>query len=928
MKETIKQTKNKRKNYSIMLFCLFGIMILFMSSLNIPVIAWSTEDIIVWDDYQVDVTSGTGDFYSWNTTEGEDGIIKVYSVNGSTKSLYQFVDYPVTSQPDTTIISLDYDMYTTVTGIKFWFSFNIRGAEGSDWSKLQYDFYQDSTLKVRLQLIADTTNIRIRFLNANDTWINLQDTSLYQLTWYTRCIKITYHSGSAYGDLLNYSILDHNYNLINSTIETLAQWQGYFDWINEVNISSYQNGDTYTKDLLSYTGNFEFDQTGYIVEGEVLTNLYFEIHDLETSEQLDVYGYSFIGAEYPPYIRTKIHSDLWGGDYSPTSYFGDTITLENLDLPPSGSWHWFNFTGISGYAGGSTKVYQNSTNYLFIYPTQTFTIYITDVVIPDSDYSNCKTCQGGLLTYPTELCTDKDSYVQGESINFRYKTPTMAQLKSVPFTPWNYYYLWIYNINNLHWLWGTTDGGQSQENWQTSNYNTIGLDGIYHTLQWNYNATGESGYKTVTGGIDEYKAYVGHAQGGLFGFDSILCGDLQFHIIGGIFNPSGNITSVSPSSPELGQRTQITFDVNNHGYMSSRNLLAPLDTELTITTFAKFSGSRQVNYTFWDFGEYLITLYVSDGFDYTAVDTETVSITTLNGSYGGFGYDVEFLTCEPARVIAGFDTLFVNYRSLSSNGYILVNDSRGQQTPYSTKVGIKTGVLNISIPNYAEIGKWNITLFGNSTLYSSFQVVAEENNWVEFYKNIFYDDEQFYIELKHDRKIKVVFYKDDVAYGRDWFLDIGILTAGIFPVPVDIAYPEIGEWKVQIIQVNDFIKKQLLAEDTCTVKQRPPDTEITVDDDIAGYLSNIDEFYKGLIGIFIVLLCTFMPFIAIRKLGEHGVNFKVDIPPMLYTICCGVGGVVALILGVWVIEYTFFICVMAGFGTFALYLMGKRGNGE
>lgn len=105
------------------------------------------------------------------------------------------------------------------------------------------------------------------------------------------------------------------------------------------------------------------------------------------------------------------------------------------------------------------------------------------------------------------------------------------------------------------------------------------------------------------------------------------------------------------------------------------------------------------------------------------------------------------------------------------------------------------------------------------------------------------------------------------------------------------------------------------------------DPEGLTGDPLHDYLVGIDPFWKGIIGLFVVLLCTFMPFIAMRKLADAGVKFNIDIPPMLYTICCGVGAIITLIFQLWAIEYVFFICVMAGVGTLILYFIGQRNNG-
>lgn len=107
-----------------------------------------------------------------------------------------------------------------------------------------------------------------------------------------------------------------------------------------------------------------------------------------------------------------------------------------------------------------------------------------------------------------------------------------------------------------------------------------------------------------------------------------------------------------------------------------------------------------------------------------------------------------------------------------------------------------------------------------------------------------------------------------------------------------------------------------------------PDVDIPLTGDpLTDYLITVPSFWKGIIGLAVVLLFTFSPLIAVRKLGDAGIKFKVDIPAPLYTICCGIGAVITLIFQLWSIEYVFFICVMAAVGTLALYFIGQRNNG-
>jgi hypothetical protein len=510
-----------------------------------------------------------------------------------------------------------------------------------------------------------------------------------------------------------------------------------------------------------------------------------------------------------------LESDLWFGEYNPNGY-PETIDLDINFV--DGSYHFINISGMRGPVNGVSRSFNDYSNRIQMFDGQTYNLFITDSD-PFEGYSNCKsTTRASGMEMFGEICTDKSVYPQGESINFRYRMPTGQTLYDHYF-PGDYWYLWIYDKDNL--LWDTTwwDGGQSADNYAYVDNYRLSLDANYHYFYWSYNPSGD-GYKTVTGGVDEYKAILGHAGGHLFGWD-INYVSVDFRITKDDFTPHGNITSITPDPPQLGQLTNISFNANNNGYLTYRNLFSAPETEITITNFQKFSGQEFVNWQFWEFGVYELKLYVANGIEFSLVDSYTVSVTDINGTYGGYGYNVEFLTSEPYRAVAGYDTLFVTYRSLDENGTIIIKDPRGQQTAYSTKVGVKYGILNITIPGYAEIGEWNITLNGVDTLYSNFYVVADENNYIEFRRNIYYDNEFFDIKLKHDKKVEVVFHKDGLPYGRDWYLDVGIFPQGIYDVPIDVVIPTKGTWKVELWQVNNFVKIKKLAEDTTTVIETP-----------------------------------------------------------------------------------------------------------
>lgn len=838
-----------RKYTSLFLFLvlIMNFLIFFpsnVSSESISPLQWEID----FDEYLIGATSGTGSFYTWARTGGDDWEIVVDYIESSPKMIYSewSTSGADTSGPDTgNVIITNDEMIINTTRVRIYHNFfgYDWGGDG-EYGRKEWNFYRNGT--VVLKLTWKNTHFPLAGIVGNyngyciynytdlewnkfytggasgyggiDSYLNI---TVGEQLWAFNTSKVKLHrvdddsvlataSGVETGDGLSFDFFDK--------LDIIALWDtsgfGYIRLYDAI-------------DTIIFDGLFSFIPVGEDTSTEVIFNLY----DSETLDLLRVFGNDFSTAWlgiYAPAVRTKIYSDLWSGDYNSNYDFLYDVTLEGLDISENGEWHYINFTNAVGNLGSGLIVYYNSSNYIQLYPGQTYTVYLSTENLEYGGFSNCGTKWG--MPWDTEefgdpgwrsICTDKEWYTQGESVTFRYVAPNPQWLFDWG-SPSGDYFIWIYDVNNLGlWIW-ETDGGIHADNYAYMDDWAVSLDNNYHYKPWNYNATGESGYKTVTGGVNEYHAFMGHRGGGFFDTDYTLTQGPTFYIQTGDYTPYGNITSVSPSNPMLGQFVNISFNANNNGYLTVKNVLAPGDTEETITNFQRFTGIESVNRQFFEFGSYELRLYVSSGLEYTIVDTETFDITDVNGSFGDFGYGIEFLSIEPARAVAGYDVVFISYRSLDSTGEINVLDARGQTTSYGALVGEKRGVLNITLPNHAAIGEWNITLTtANNTLYSSFQVIAEENNYVEFYSNVFLEGEQFRLKLKHSKKVELVFYKDGQAIGTDWYLDIGTLASGIYPVPLTTVTLTPGSWKVEMWEVNNFVKIRKMAEDTCIVIERP-----------------------------------------------------------------------------------------------------------
>lgn len=862
----------KRKYLSLFLF-----LVLILNFLFYLPIASASYTLENWDSYNTGIFSGNNSFIEWERYQGDD-FITVDTTEMSVKS-----------SPNCLRVNDD-----DVGGTGGWINITntVDYAEGlrlnlrlnmHHWNNAhdQYINFYNSTGDVIIQLWIDIvggswSNSGINYYHVTSGWIELWGdftSADNDATWIFEIRKNSAIHGNGC-----------DYNLKRSTV-----------WFNETSVTNNYNDWTDIAYMKWWNTGSSDGGSGYLhvwlddivsideaEEGGIGKTIYVNLLDYETGEQLILYGTSFIGPELPPFVRFEVYSDLWSEDYNP--HIGDvsTLTLSGLSFTDANYYH-LNFTFTTGYVNGETRTYLNSNNYFQLYNGQTYTIYIGEQTV-FGGYDNSG--QGGGwfmgLEYGDagfrELATDKLYYAQGESVNFRYVAPNPTWLFNYG-SPASHYYIWIYDNDRLGFLWWQTDGGYSADNHDYLEDWAVALTDTYHYLHWDYDPTETFGYKTVTGGVDEYHVFIGHGGGGLFGIDYWLA-RIKFYITTDTFTPSGNFTSVSPSNPEIGQFTNISWNANNNGYITVRNVLAPGEQEQTITNFMKFTGIEHVNKQFWEFGSYELKLYVNGGLEYEVVDTYTFDITDINGTYGSFGYGIEFLMAEPERVIAGYDMIFINYRSLDSTGVIKVIDSRGQTTSYGALVGEKRGVLNISLPNHASIGEWNVSLTtANNTLYTSFHVIAEENNWVEFYSNVYLENSQFELKLKHDKKIELVFLKDGQEIGTDWYLDVGQMPAGIYPVPLDRMPLSPGSWTVEMWQVNNFVKIKKLAEDNCIVEEISAGS-ITEGgyDDIFSMLtigaSSIASGGFGLAFMAILIILVVIVMLAQLKLGNDVIFFS------------------------------------------------------
>lgn len=945
--------ENLRKIKTILVVSVWFLCAIF-GLLSTNVLAVDYESIFVnLDEYPVGNCSGvTG---SWGYCEYKHGehttIVDAGTVNGSVKS-QQFLSgtWYNGAQQDTDNDGVLYQFLNmeATTFKSYTVDFTLSGTGGwhgaGDYTQFHVILKEGDTTKVNVRIRcddADGYNYYVDYRDVNNTWQSLATPILYDDGGY----------GSDYDDHPEYEYtlnIEHFVDipcgvkyrlkcinrsdaddiLVNSEIvgNDLNAVNGY---ISKVNIDTETDGGTDNYHWVwCRVGDQEIRASDYTGNTSATSQVFtLQIYDGEQSptQQIRPYGTStdqntLIANQ--PSCWVNISSDLWEGELALSGSLDIEITGHTLG---DGAYHWINLTQVIVWRDGRSWAYNDLNYRLQIYNRQTIslTVYMIDFADPTDDFPNYLEKSVPFYAF---LGTDKSFYDEGETVLIMYRCPTPSVLQNNGY-PSQDYYIWMYDDATQPWYY-RTDGGVSSVNYDNiENYKCI-LDNQYHIVSIPYG--GSYGYHDVNGGLDKYNLYIGHAGGGFpFGwFDTCIIADLELWVTDDTFEAHGNISNVNPNTPWLGQVINFTIDANNDGRMTWENINDPRGVENPIESFSKFTGNKHINYQFWDYGQYLIRLYVNEFDEEIEVDSTTLDITDKNGTYGIWGYGVEFLTSEPNRVIAGHDTVRITYRTLKTDGdtEIIIYDARNQRTQFSTTVNEGAGTLNISIPNYAEIGLWRVQMFGNDTLYTNFSVVADEYNYIEFARNDFYEGEAFEIKLKHNVRVEIVFYKDGVATGRDWLLEQGVNELGFYIVPLEIATPTEGNWRIELWQVNDLIKQRLLASDVATVYVQASDDPSQNIDDGMGGLPHVSGATGWVLGGIVTIVFLLLPLGLVAGLKSKG-NMTISVPPSIYALTGALGVVLSTLAGFWGWEVPFFILAVGVIVIAIMWLQGQRGGG-
>jgi hypothetical protein len=518
-----------------------------------------------------------------------------------------------------------------------------------------------------------------------------------------------------------------------------------------------------------------------------------------------------------------------------------------------------------------------------------------------------------------EISTDKNVYTSGEQMIITYKIPSIQEFDEA-------------DMDTSGWQLTIHKSGIG---WYNRLYGDFTSDAEYVVPNDDFDII--YGYTAIiyldvdnlglSAGVNDFEINIGHIGGGLLWQNRYLTlawnEGLWFKVINGTFTPNGTIADIEPDYPLIGERTLISFTANNRGKLVYQDLLDLTHQEYVITTFEKPTGAVFVNTSFYSIAPYKVTLYVWDGYQLQDVDNAFVQVNGSGENYSG--YNIEYCEISKDRYIAGFSYAEIAYHSLNTTATFIIKTPKDERSRYSTILTETEGVYRFKIDAFSQIGKYNVTFIGLDTYYSYFYVVYNENNYIEFAKNVFTTNENFVLFVRNDVRIGLTFYQKDmhdnyVPRGENIYFTENTIASYV-TIDKSQVKPEIGEWRVEMWQVNDRARIRLLATWDCTVIQYSASTDwppVNID-----IINSIPYALKLFLGILIPILFAIIPLLVIAFISKTG--REID---NLEIICVAFFffGMFISILLTFLPVVSIFIVLLGVIVTFALmYIQRKEG---
>ena len=229
------------------------------------------------------------------------------------------------------------------------------------------------------------------------------------------------------------------------------------------------------------------------------------------------------------------------------------------------------------------------------------------------------------------------------------------------------------------------------------------------------------------------------------------------------------------------------------------------------------------------------------------------------------------------------------------------------------------GVYRFFIHKDSPIGRYNVSFTGVGVFQSYFYVVYDEFNYIEFSKHVFFNTEQFSIYLKHDTRIGLIFLKENLQgnyepRGQTIYFEKG-LDIGYYQIPRGTIMPSVGNWRVEMWDVNNRVPLRLLATHDCMVVEEPLEEQIAIETEGIG--PQLHPVVLAIGGLLIVIVMELFP-IALQRFSSGSIHWFV------YAFMGATGVAFNVTMGWWPWWIIIFIATV---GIIAALVMNKQKQG-
>jgi hypothetical protein len=622
---------------------------------------------------------------------------------------------------------------------------------------------------------------------------------------------------------------------------------------------------------------------------------------------------------------TNITSTLSYGSltFSSQTYNGTSILMMNhytlgvqlvinLSVATVGSYFTMNFVDATGY-------YSVFSSSFILVANNTYTILLQPVY-PSQSFSNKwdRICKDVSPWETLDIWTDKTEYWAGEQIIIWYHLPSIAWFDATGKDRAAYY--WVFRSESAGWF------GNIVNSPDTKFYipRTTGIDAPI-SLAYGYFEPliiyANSAYLgTIPSGVKTY--YMDFGKSATINDILTLMPSPTFKVHGTALTPTGSINSITPTYPIPNQYAYVNYSANNFGRLDVDDFLTS-EANVISYDFNKPSGYGFETLKFDHPSTYRVRLYVSNGTDCFLKATNYVQVNGSNAT--SMGGNITYLQCSELRYISGYNDAVIYYNSMLGYANIKVVLPNGDTSMYGINTTTSQGIYRFAIPSFSQIGKWSVSMMSlHGLLSTGFYVVADENNYVEFSKNVYDFDESFVIWITKNVNCVLIFEKLDTV--SQTFIPQGSRVYlqredadGEMSIPRTYVVPSSGTWRIEMWKTDFRIPSSLLATYDVTVTVSAEDIPSGGGGSI---LPAMDPVIGAIAGLIITIFMTLSPFIVIRALQSN-----IDVPSLVYAMMGGLGVVISVLLGLfpsWAIP---FILVVGVIISVLVYLMGKRGGG-